>query len=167
MVRVEAVLQSWKSIREDAAQAVDDFAGEDLEFRATPDLQSFRDIAVHILQAGHCLTGVLRDGVENLATPELREILTRHQLPLPADAGADVLSRELRRSVETRCEELAGRPPEFWAGMMTRWDGEQLTRLEMLQWIKEHELTHRSQLFLYLRLRGIVPVTTRRRTAKE
>ena len=38
--------------------------------------------------------------------------------------------------------------------------------LEMLQFLKEHELTHRAQLFLYLRLKGIVPATTRRRLAK-
>jgi uncharacterized damage-inducible protein DinB len=42
-----------------------------------------------------------------------------------------------------------------------------VTRLEMVQTIKEHELTHRSQLFMYLRLKGIVPATTRRRLAKQ
>jgi hypothetical protein len=37
----------------------------------------------------------------------------------------------------------------------------------MLQMIKEHELTHRATMFLYLRLKGIVPATTRRRLAKQ
>ena len=32
-----------------------------------------------------------------------------------------------------------------------------LTRLEMLQFVKEHELTHRSQLFMLMRLKGMVP----------
>jgi uncharacterized damage-inducible protein DinB len=35
------------------------------------------------------------------------------------------------------------------------------------QFVKEHELTHRSQLFLYMRLKGLVPPTTRRRQAKQ
>jgi hypothetical protein len=30
--------------------------------------------------------------------------------------------------------------------MIARFDGQQVTRLEMVQTIKEHELTHRSQL---------------------
>jgi uncharacterized damage-inducible protein DinB len=52
--------------------------------------------------------------------------------------------------------------------MYTRhFDLARLTRMEMLQFIKEHELTHRSQLFMYLRLKGIVPATTRRRLAKQ
>jgi uncharacterized damage-inducible protein DinB len=37
----------------------------------------------------------------------------------------------------------------------------------MLQFVKEHELTHRAQLFMYLRLKGIVPATTRRRMAMQ
>ena len=38
--------------------------------------------------------------------------------------------------------------------------------MEMLQFVKEHELTHRAQLFVYMRLKGIVPATTRRRLAR-
>ena len=52
-----------------------------------------------------------------------------------------------------------------WLLSVTR-NGVTLTRLEMLQSLKEHELTHRAQLFLYLRMKGIVPATTRRRLAK-
>ena len=53
----------------------------------------------------------------------------------------------------------------FMRGIITRVDGARVTRLEMLQFVKEHELTHRAQLFLYMRMKGIVPATTRRRLA--
>jgi hypothetical protein len=33
--------------------------------------------------------------------------------------------------------------------------------------VKEHELTHRQQLFLCLRLKGLTPPTTRRRLARQ
>jgi uncharacterized damage-inducible protein DinB len=66
-----------------------------------------------------------------------------------------------------RTAQLAAQSPEFFAGMITRFDGQRVTRLEMVQFIKEHELTHRAQLFMYLRLKGIVPATTRRRMAKQ
>lgn len=51
--------------------------------------------------------------------------------------------------------------------MITSFDGLRVTRLETVQMAKEHELTHRAQLFLYLRMKGIVPATTRRRLAKQ
>jgi uncharacterized damage-inducible protein DinB len=69
--------------------------------------------------------------------------------------------------VEERCAAFAALPPEFFAAMMTRFDGVQVTRLEMLQFVKEHELTHRSQLFVSLRLNGVIPATTRRRLATQ
>jgi uncharacterized damage-inducible protein DinB len=78
------------------------------------------------------------------------------------------LVRRLGESSDERAAQLGGaQTPEFWAGMIKRMDGAMVTRLEMLQTIKEHELTHRQQLFTYLRMKGIVPATTRRRLARQ
>lgn len=165
MVRLEAVLDSWKSVRADAAQAVEDFPPGELDFRPVDGLMSFRQIAAHILQAGQALTGLMLDGVERLDVPEFRDMLKKYLVDLPDDAGAELLAAALRRSLEQRHAQLAAQPPEFYAAMMTRMDGQRVTRLEMLQFVKEHELTHRAQLFLYLRLKGLVPPTTRRRQA--
>ncbi len=165
MVRLEYVLESWKSVRADAAQAVEDLPGGELTFRPAEGLMSFGEIARHILETGHALTGLMLEGVGNLQTPEFRQMLTERNPAIPGDADAAALAGLLRRSLDGRVEELRRQPEDFYAAMMTRWDGQQLTRLEMLGWIKEHELTHRSQLFLYLRLKGVVPVTTRRKLA--
>jgi len=165
MVRLEYVLESWKSARADAAQALEDLPGGDLAFRPAENLMSFGEIARHILETGHALTGILLDGASNLQTPEFRQMLAEHNPGVPGDADAAALAGLLRRCLDERVEELRRRPEDFYSAMMTRWDGQQLTRLEMLCWIKEHELTHRSQLFLYLRLKGVVPVTTRRKLA--
>ena len=166
MVRLGALLDSWKSVRQDTAQAVEDFPAAELDFKPTEDLTTFREIARHILIAGSGLTGLLLEGEEHFGGPRFREKMARFAL-LPADADAVGLARELRASVEQRAAELTTQSPEFYAGMVTRADGARVTRLEMLQFVKEHELTHRSQLFLYLRLKGIVPSTTRRRLAKQ
>jgi len=166
MVRLDSILSSWKSVREDTAQAVDDFAPYKLDFKPCADLMSFGEIARHILGAGYGLTGVLLDGEENLATPEFREKIGKHVAELPKTEDAGALAAELRSAMDRRAAELAAQPPEFYAGEIIRMDGQRVTRLEMLQFIKEHELTHRQQLFMYLRLNGVVPPTTRRRQAK-
>lgn len=163
MVRLEALLDSWKSARQDTAQAVEDMPEAELDFKPVPEVMTFREIARHILGSSHALTGMLLDGVEKLDRQELVKRLPA----IPADAGAAVLASELRARIEERLPALAAQPPEFYAGIVTRFDGQQVTRLEMLQTIKEHELTHRAQLFLYLRLKGVVPVTTRRRQAAK
>jgi uncharacterized damage-inducible protein DinB len=147
------VLSSWKAVREDTAQAVEDFPAAEMDYRPTPELMTFRDTARHILDAGQILTGALLDEVDNMATPDFREKRKQYLPQLPADLEGAALARALRTVLETRAAELAARPGDFYA-------------LEMLQFVKEHELTHRSQLFMYLRLKGIVPSTTRRRLAK-
>jgi len=154
-------------VRQDTAQSVEDFPASELDFKATPDLMTFGELARHILDAGHALTGMLLDGVDNLATPQFREMIAKYRPQLPERLDAAALASELRKSVETRTAELAGKGDEFYSGIITRFDGQRVTRLEMLQFVKEHELTHRSQMFLYLRLKGIVPATTRRRQAAQ
>ena len=167
MVRKETVIDSWNSVRQDTAQAVEDFPAAELDFKATPDLMSFGELGRHILDAGHALTGMLLDGVDNLATPQLREMIGKYKPQLPEQLDGATLASELRKSMETRVAELTAKGEDFYSGLITRFDGQRVTRLEMLQFVKEHELTHRSQMFVYLRLKGIVPATTKRRQAAQ
>jgi uncharacterized damage-inducible protein DinB len=167
MVRTQTVLDSWKTVREDTAQAVEDFPANEMDFKATPDMMTFGELARHTLDAGHALTGMLAAGIDNFATPQFREQIGNYKLQLPERLDQATLASELRKSVDQRIAELGGKDDAFYAGIITRFDGQQVTRLEMLQFIKEHELTHRSQMFMCLRLKGIVPATTRRRQAKQ
>src|SRR6476659_153394 len=96
MVRLEAVLSSWKTVRQDTAQAVEDCPAGELDFKPTPDLDSFRQIAMHILNAGNGLAGMLLDGEENLSGPEFREKMKKHFSVVPAEADAGALAAELR-----------------------------------------------------------------------
>jgi len=166
MVRLNAVLDSLKAIRQDTAQAVDDFSAHDLNYKPCDGVMTFGELARHILEAGHVLTGALLDEVDSFATPQFRELFSKYAAELPKTDGPGALARELRAEMETRLAQLAAKPSSFWEGEITRRDGLGATRLEMLQFVKEHELTHRQQLFMYLRLNGLVPPTTRRRMAQ-
>jgi uncharacterized damage-inducible protein DinB len=166
MARLDSILSSWKSVREDTAQAVEDFAPYKLDFKPCADLMTFGATARHILDAGYGLSGLLLAGQEDLSTPQFRENIGKLVAELPKTEDAAALAKELRSAMERRASELAAKPAEFYAGEIIRMDGQRVTRLEMLQLIKEHELTHRQQLFMYLRLNGVVPPTTRRRQAK-
>ena len=167
MVRLETLLASWKTVRQDTAQAVEEMPESEMGFRPAEGMLTFHETALHILHAGHILTGLLLDGETNLATPAYRESFPRYIGQLPETSTRDQLANALRQELEQRAPQLAAQPPLFWEQIMTRFDGQQVTRLEMLQFVKEHELTHRSQLFMYQRLKGMVPVTTRRRLAKQ
>lgn len=167
MVRVEHVVDSWRGIREETAAAVEEFPEAEFDFRPTPEVSTFRQIARHTLDAGHGLSGMLLAGESNFQGPEFRSKVKAHFLPLAEDCAPRELASALRASLEERAGQLKAQPPEFYGETITRMDGLQLTRLEFLQWIKEHELTHRQQLFMYLRLKGLTPATTRKRQARQ
>lgn len=166
MVRLEHILDSWKTIRQDTAGAVEDFPADDLDFRPTPEVATFREIARHILDASDGLTGMLMAGEPVFGGPDFRDRMKPHFKQLPPDLTNTQLAAALRESVDRRAAELAAKSPEFYKETVTRF-GTVVTRLEMLQSVKEHELTHRQQLFMYLRLKGIIPATTRRRLAAQ
>ena len=167
MVRLETFLEQWKIARADSAQAVEDMPAGKLDFKPQDDLMSFRAIAVHIVEAGRVLTGLMLDGEEDLSGPDFREKIKRYTSVVPDGADATAIASAMRDNLDELAQELSGRSPEFFAEIITKWDGAKLTRLEMMQFVKEHELTHRSQLFLYLRMNGIIPVTTRRKLAQQ
>ncbi|HEY9140531.1 MAG TPA: DinB family protein [Bryobacteraceae bacterium] len=168
MIRTEHVIDSWKSVRQDTIAAVEEFPAGEFDFRPTADLQTFGQIGRHILVSTHGLTGMLLAGDTDFADPDLRRARIAAQVAhIPESLEPAELARRLRESVDERSAQLSSQAPGFWAGMMKRVDGVMVTRLEMLQWVKEHELTHRQQLFTYLRMKGIVPATTRRRLARQ
>ena len=154
-------------MRDDTALAVEDFASESLDFKPADGMMSFGEIARHILDASHALIGLLLDGETNWATPEIQQKMRARSSGLPADADAKALAAELRSDLHTWITEMESRPSAFADTEVTRFDGQKFTMTEILQFVKEHELSHRSQLFVYLRLKGIVPATTRRRLAKS
>ncbi len=167
MIRTESVIQSWKATRADSATAVEEFPADAFDFAPAEGLMTFRQIARHILEAGNALAGVLLDGEENLSLPATREKFKQYSSGLPDDVGGMELAAAMRDSIDRLGKELEAKPPAFYEHVITSITGASVTRLEMLQFTKEHELTHRSQLFMYLRLKGIVPPTTRRRLAKK
>ena len=160
-------MDSWKAIRQDTIAAVEEFPAGDLDFRPTAEIATFREIALHILNAGEGLTKLLLEGEDDFSNPERRARMKQYFRSFPPDVGAPELAAALRSSIEDCTAGLAAAPADFWGQMITRVDGQRVTRLEMVQFVKEHELTHRAQLFLDLRLKGIVPATTRRRLAKQ
>lgn len=167
MVRLDAVLDSWKSIRKDTAQAWLDMPAEEAAFRPTADLMTYRDLAVHIVNASHGMTAMLLSGETDFSAPGFRERMRTHHFDL-SGLDREALAARLESEIDADAHRVREQTdPAFWSAIMKRFDGTPVTRLEMLQYAKEHELTHRSQMFMYLRLKGVIPPTTRRRMAAK
>ena len=60
-------------------------------------------------------------------------------------------------------QQLASLPESFWDEPRKSYDGSQKTAGELLQMLREHEIGHCNQLYVYLRSKGILPPGTRKR----
>jgi uncharacterized damage-inducible protein DinB len=167
MVRIESFLNNWRAAREDAAQAVLDMPADKLNFTPQSDLMSFRANAEHIIIVGQGIPAMLLAGETDFSAPDFREKLGKLVSPVPKNATAADLAGLMRSRLEETAALLVAQPAEFHASLMKKWDGVEMTRLEMLQFVKEHEIAHRMQLFIYLRMNGVVPPTTRRKMAAK
>jgi uncharacterized damage-inducible protein DinB len=167
MIRSQHVLDTWKMVRDDTIAAVEEFPATEFDYSPAEGVATFREMARHILDAGDGLAGLLLSGDDNLSGPTFRERLQPHKRPLPENFGPAELAAALRQSIDDRTAQLAAQSPEFFSQIVTRVDGMRVTRLELVQFIKEHELTHRAQLFMCLRMKGLVPSTTRKRLARQ
>ena len=165
MVRPGYVLEHWRAVRSDAAQAVREWSENEREFRAAPELMSFSELAWHVAEAGHSLTGILLSGETDYRRAGFQEEKQRHAPRLEKGMSLAALAGEMERLTAERCAELAGQSADWWAASVRKWSGEEMTRLEFLTFVVEHELTHRSQMFVCMRLKGMTPPTTRRMRA--
>lgn len=167
MVRVEYVLEHWAAVRRDAAQAVREWPESEREFRAAPAMMSFGALAWHVAEAGHVMTGILLSGETDYQREGFRESNQRHLPALDKNISLAALADAMESLAAERSAELATHGPEWWAEMVRKWSGERMTRLEFLTFVVEHELTHRSQMFVCMRLKGMTPPTTRRMQAAK
>lgn len=166
MVRLQALLDSWKAIRQDTAQAWLDMPPADAGFKPVDGLMTYRELAGHIINGSRGMARMLMAGELDFSAPGFRERMREHYADY-ANLNRDELAERLGLTLEEDALKLAALDSDFYSRMMTRFDGTAVTRLEMLQYAKEHEITHRAQMFMYLRLKGIVPPTTRRRLAQN
>src|ERR1051325_7113467 len=113
MIRLEHVLDSWKIVRQDTIAAVQEFPADAMDFRPTPDVMTFREIARHILEASEGLTGLILAGDDNFATPDFRQKVMQN-IRARAAGDAASLASELGESMERRSSELASKPAEFY-----------------------------------------------------
>src|SRR5579859_6044505 len=102
MVRVQFVLDSWKTIRKDVVGAVREFPAEAFDEKPVDGVDSFGAIARHILNAGHAFPGILMAGVDNLQTPDFRDKMKPHMHTLPDGFTPEQLAEALEQSIESR-----------------------------------------------------------------
>lgn len=159
---LDETLEAWQWVRQSLIEEVENIPANRFDFRVTPETRSVAEVVQHILEVALMMTGELcrpdtdfhREPWSQLLEPyasQVRKARTKKQL------------LELLRSSFEECEKKFRRCGEvMMLQLITRFDGEQGTRLAWLQHGIGHEMYHTGQLTAYVRALGGVPALTKK-----
>lgn len=161
----ETYFDMARSTRAESVTACREFPAEAFDAELVPEFMTFRNINLHILEAGYALTGLLLDGQEHFNVPEMRQKLLTHLPVVGPNAAPEELASALETKLEERITQIRAAGPGFWEREVTHFSGARVTMMEMMLLIRQHEGEHRAQAAVLSRMQGIIPATTRKRLA--
>ena len=163
----EALARSFRTVRDNTLAAAEEIPADQYDFRPAPECRTVEKLLTHIA-LGYRFQHQLH-AVEGLDTLEgfdffglMGELAAEEEKPRTKEEVIALLEAE-----GARWEAFLGQVSDDFLSerVALPHEGPEASkgRLEMIMSVKEHEMHHRAQLFLMLRLMGQVPHLTRER----
>ena len=157
---LEEALEAWQYTREGVIDELENLSESDVTFRPHAESRTAAEIGLHIVESGLMMAGELTRPDGNFQRKPYPQLLKEHAGRLPASAKRADLIRLLKRTHAEGARRIRAAGELFMLQRITRFDGEQGTRLAWMHHGISHEDYHKGQLALYARLVGRVPALT-------
>ena len=158
---VDNLIGTWKEIRAGLIDEAETIPADQFAFQATPDMRSVASILQHVVESQKTLIGEVCRADTNLFRQAFPDQIKTYAPGVSEIDDKDRLIDLLRRSMDETEECLKSAGNEL-QNEMKRFDGKQIAKHDFLSFAIAHEMYHRGQLTVYLRLLGIEPVLTKR-----
>lgn len=158
---MDRLIEGWKEVRAGFIEEVSQIPDDQFSFRATPDTRSVAELLQHVVESQKLLIGESCRPDTNLMRQSFADHIKEYAAEVAAVQDKNGLLELMRSSMETSeaCIRAGG---EKLKETMRRFDGKEMSKLDFLNFAVAHEMYHRGQLTVYLRLIGIEPALTRR-----
>ena len=157
---LDEVLEAWQYTREGVIAEIRNMSDADLKFRPHAESRTASDIGLHIVESGLMMAGELTRPDGSFRRKSYPQLLKEHAGVLPAAANKAQLIKLLKQTHAAGDRKIRAAGELFMVQRITRFDGEEGTRLAWMNHAVSHEDYHRGQLALYARLVGRVPALT-------
>jgi hypothetical protein len=158
---LDETLGAWRDVRHGLVAELETIPAGKMGFCPAPDVRSVRALIHHILEVACMTVGELcrpDTDFKRVPWPALLEMYgghvarakSRKDLVTLLESQMDDAERRVRRAGQLAFEQL-----------ITNFDGSRWTKLQWLHHAIAHEMYHRGQMTLYVRLLGRVPALTR------
>lgn len=158
---LEEAIEAWEDVRQGVIHEAAILSDDQWGSRPSPGSRSATELVRHILESGLMAVGELtrRDG--DFRRQSYPAHLREHAGDLPAAASPVELRALLSETFASGAARLRATGELRMLQFIRRFDGLNGTRLAWFNHAIAHEMYHRGQLALYVRLSGKVPALTR------
>jgi uncharacterized damage-inducible protein DinB len=158
---LDGLIGSWKEVRSGLVDEAASIPEDKFTFQATPETHSVAALLQHVIEAQKMLMGEVCRADTNLLRQSFAEQIKAYAPEVGGVTDKDGLLALLRSSMDETEAKLLNAGDEL-GNEMKRFDGKPMTKYAFVSFAIAHEMYHRGQLTVYLRLLGIEPVLTRR-----
>lgn len=158
---LDSLIGSWKEVRAGLIDEAESIPADKFTFQATPDMRSVAGVLQHVVEAQKMLIGEVCRADTNLLRQSFADQVKTYAAGVSEVADKESLVDLLRSTMEESEACLRGASDEL-QNEMKRFDGKQTAKHDFVAFAIAHEMYHRGQLTVYLRLLGIEPVLTKR-----
>ena len=158
---VESLIVTWKEVRNGFIAEAEQIPADQFSFRATPETRTVAELLQHIIETQAVLTGEACRAEPNLMRQPFADHIKEYAPEVSATTDKDGLLALMRSSFEAGAATIRANADKL-GDSMKRFDGREMTKLDLLRFASSHEMYHRGQLTVYERLLNIKPALTTR-----
>jgi uncharacterized damage-inducible protein DinB len=156
---VESLTITWKEVRNGFIEEAEQVPADQFSFRATPETRTITELLQHIIETQAVLIGEACRSEPNLLRQSFADHIKEYAPEVAATTDKDSLLALMRSSMDKAAATIRANEDKL-SLLMKRFDGREMTKLDLLRFAASHEMYHRGQLTVYERLLNIKPALT-------
>ncbi len=156
---IERICEQWQDVRKGLVKEVELIPSEMMGFKPASESRSVIQLLQHVIETERVLAGEMCRENTNFQRG-FPALIADFAGQVKETTTKEAVLEQLRSSMEETKAMVVSFGDENFEQTITRFDGKQGTKVEMLNLTVAHEMYHRGQLTVYERLLGIEPALT-------
>jgi uncharacterized damage-inducible protein DinB len=158
---VDPIIGGWREVRAGLIDEVSQIPADKFSFRAAEGMRSVAELLQHLVESQKFLVGEACRPDTNLLRKSFAENIKDYAPDVRNVNDKEAIIQMLQTAMDD-CEKQLRDGADEMKNTMKRFDGKEMTKLGFMSFAIAHEMYHRGQLTVYVRLLGIEPMLTQK-----
>ena len=158
---VDPIIGGWREVRAGLIDEVSQIPADQFSFRAAEGMRSVAELLQHLVESQKFLVGEACRPDTNLLRKSFAENIKDYAPDVRNVNDKEAIIQMLQTAMDD-CEQCLCEHADEMKNTMKRFDGKEMTKLGFMSFAIAHEMYHRGQLTVYVRLLGIEPMLTQK-----